>query len=88
MNNDIRRVIIARGSDIDIRKIAIKTGMISLRRAGLLNALRGVTSIDDVLSQTVADEGDIEQQAVPTPVATTPVPGPSTTTVQPVQPTP
>ncbi len=84
MNNDIRRVIIARGSDIDIRKIAIKTGMISLRRAGLLNALRGVTSIDDVLSQTVADEGDIEQQAEPTPAANTPVPGPSTTTVQPV----
>ena len=63
MNNDIRRVIIARGSDIDIRKIAIATGMISLRRAGLLNCMRGVTSVEDVISQTVADEGDGEQQA-------------------------
>ncbi len=62
MNNDIRRVIIARGSDIDIRKIAIATGMISLRRAGLLNCMRGVTSVEDVISQTVADEGDGEQQ--------------------------
>ena len=51
MNNDIRRVIIARGSDIDIRKIAIATGMIRLRRAGLLNCMRGVSSFEDVISQ-------------------------------------
>lgn len=63
MNNDIRRVIIARGSDIEIRKIAIATGMISLRRAGLMNAMRGVTSVEDVVSQTIADEGDTEAAA-------------------------
>ena len=78
MNNDIRRVIIARGSDIDIRKIAIATGMISLRRAGLLNCMRGVTSVEDVISQTVADEGDGEQQAAASNAA-----APSTTTEQP-----
>jgi type IV pilus assembly protein PilB len=71
MNNDIRRVIIARGSDIDIRKIAIATGMISLRRAGLLNCMRGVTSVEDVISQTVADEGDSEQQAAASAASTT-----------------
>ena len=85
MNNDIRRVIIARGSDIDIRKIAIKTGMISLRRAGLLNALRGVTSIDDVLAQTVADEGDIEQQGEASAPAAAPAATPSTTSEQAVK---
>ena len=79
MNNDIRRVIIARGSDIDIRKIAIATGMISLRRAGLLNCMRGVTSVEDVISQTVADEGDGEQQAEASNAAA----APSTTTEQP-----
>ena len=79
MNNDIRRVIIARGSDIDIRKIAIATGMISLRRAGLLNCMRGVTSVEDVISQTVADEGDGEQQAAASNAAA----APSTTTEQP-----
>ena len=79
MNNDIRRVIIARGSDIDIRKIAIATGMISLRRAGLLNCMRGVTSVEDVISQTVADEGDGEQQTA----ASNAAPSPSTTTEQP-----
>jgi type IV pilus assembly protein PilB len=56
MNNDIRRVIIARGSDLDIRKIAIQTGMISLRRAGLLNCLRGVTSVEEIIANTVVDE--------------------------------
>lgn len=80
MNNDIRRVIIARGSDIDIRKIAIRTGMISLRRAGLLNALRGVTSIDDVLAQTISDEGDAEAQTAPAATAApAAAPSPSTT---------
>jgi len=79
MNNDIRRVIIARGSDIDIRKIAIATGMISLRRAGLLNCMRGVTSVEDVISQTVADEGDGEQQTAASNAATEV----STTTEQP-----
>ena len=61
MNNDIRRVIIAGGSDIEIRKIALETGMISLRRAGLLNCLRGVTSIEDVIAQTVGDETAAEE---------------------------
>ena len=56
MNNDIRRVIIAGGSDIDIRKIALETGMISLRRAGVLNIMRGVTSIEEVVGSTVAEE--------------------------------
>jgi type IV pilus assembly protein PilB len=56
MNNDLRRVIISGGSDIDIRKIAIDTGMISLRRAGLLKVMRGVTSLDEVLRNTVGEE--------------------------------
>ena len=61
MNNDIRRVIIAGGGDIEIRKIALETGMISLRRAGLLNCMRGVTSIEDVIAQTVGDETAAEE---------------------------
>jgi type IV pilus assembly protein PilB len=60
MNNDIRRVIIAGGSDLEIRKIALQTGMISLRRAGLLNVMRGVTTIDEIISNTVTDESASE----------------------------
>ena len=41
---------------MDNRKIALETGMISLRRAGVLNIMRGVTSIEEVVGSTVAEE--------------------------------
>jgi type IV pilus assembly protein PilB len=56
MNNALRRIIISGGSDIEIRKVAIETGMISLRRAGLLNVMRGITTVDEIMRNTVADE--------------------------------
>jgi len=62
MNNELRKVIIAGGSDIDIRKSAIAGGMITLRRAGLLKAMRGVTSIDEVMRNTVGEEVAKEQK--------------------------
>ena len=64
MNDKIRKIIIAGGSDIDIRKVAIETGMISLRRAGLLNAMRGVTALDEVLRNTVGDESERNEEPV------------------------
>jgi type IV pilus assembly protein PilB len=65
MNDKIRKIIISGGSDIDIRKVAIETGMISLRRAGLLNVMRGITALDEVLRNTVGDEASKEEKAVP-----------------------
>ena len=56
MNDQLRKIIIGKGSDIEIRRVAIETGMITLRRAALLNAMRGVTTIEDAVRQTVADE--------------------------------
>ena len=82
MNNDIRRVIIARGSDIEIRKIAIQTGMISLRRAGLLNCLRGVTSTEEIISNTIVDETANEVKAAETSAEST-ASSPGTTQLQP-----
>ena len=58
MNNQIRKIIIAGGSDIEIRKVAIDTGMISLRRAALLNVMRGMTSLDEAITNTVGDESE------------------------------
>jgi len=58
MNDAIRRCIIAGGTAIEIRKKAIDTGMITLRRCGLLNAMRGVTSVDEVMRHTVGEEMD------------------------------
>jgi type IV pilus assembly protein PilB len=58
MNDHLRKVIIGGGSDIEIRKMALETGMISLRRAGLLNAMRGITTVEEVLRNTVGDESE------------------------------
>jgi type IV pilus assembly protein PilB len=58
MTNDIRQIIINGGSNIDIRNAGINNGMVTLRRAGLMNASRGMTSIDEVLRVSVVDENE------------------------------
>ena len=58
MNDEIRKMIIAGGSAIEIRKTAIQTGMITLRRAGLMNAMRGITTVDEVMRHTVGEEAE------------------------------
>lgn len=56
MNDALRRIIVAGGGDIEIRKVAVETGMITLRRAGLLNVMRGGSTVDEILRNTVGDE--------------------------------
>ena len=56
MNDDLRKTIIRGGTAIEIRNKAIDTGMITLRRCGLLNAMRGVTTIEEVIRETLAIE--------------------------------
>jgi type IV pilus assembly protein PilB len=63
MNDELRKVIIAGGSSIEVRKTAIRTGMITLRRAGLLNAMRGVTSLEEVMRHTVGE--DVGKEELP-----------------------
>ncbi len=60
MNDDLRRTIIGGGTAIEIRKKAVETGMITLRRCGLLNAMRGVTTVEEVMRHTVGE--DIDRQ--------------------------
>lgn len=55
LNEDLRRVIIEGGSAIDIKTKSMQQEMISLRRCGLLNAMRGVTTVEEVLQTTVGD---------------------------------
>jgi len=50
MNNEIRRSILKRDSAMDIENIAIKTGMITLEQAGIIKALQGETTIEEVYS--------------------------------------
>jgi len=48
MNNEIRRLIVARASTIDIEKAALKNGMVNLEQAGIIKALKGETTLDEV----------------------------------------
>jgi len=51
----IKRLILERNSEAQIRSAAVEEGMISLRRCGILNALRGRTSLEEVLRMTAED---------------------------------
>ena len=55
ISGDIARLIIQGKSAMDIKVKALEEGMITLRRVGLLNAMRGRTSIEEILSITMPD---------------------------------
>jgi type IV pilus assembly protein PilB len=55
LTDNIKRAIIEGKSSLEIRDEALKEGMMSLRVCGLLNVLRGNTSIAEVLGVTIAD---------------------------------
>ncbi len=51
----IKRLVIEGKSAADIKELALEEGMYSLRRVGLLNAIRGVTSMEEVMRITLDD---------------------------------
>jgi type IV pilus assembly protein PilB len=55
MTDPIKRTIIDGKSALEIKDVALEEGMISLRRAGLNNAIRGRTSIEEVLRCSMGD---------------------------------
>jgi type IV pilus assembly protein PilB len=54
IDDDIRDLILAGGTAIDIKKKAIENGMITLRRSGLVKIKDGVTTVEEVVRETVA----------------------------------
>ncbi|MBI4566700.1 MAG: Flp pilus assembly complex ATPase component TadA [Planctomycetes bacterium] len=55
INDDIRRLVIEGRSSMDMKRCAFEHGMLTLRRTGLLNAMRGRTTLEEVLRMTMAD---------------------------------
>jgi type IV pilus assembly protein PilB len=55
LDAQIKRMVVERRSVHEIKAEALKQGMLTLRRVGLLNAMRGKTSIEEVLRVTMAD---------------------------------
>jgi len=55
-DDQIRKMIVNGGSAIELKEYAVKKrGMLSLRRCGLVNAMRGRTSIEEILNITMGD---------------------------------
>ena len=53
VSDTIKDLILSGATALDLREQAIKEGMITLRRSGLIKIRDGVTSIEEVLRETV-----------------------------------
>ncbi|HEX7422117.1 MAG TPA: type IV-A pilus assembly ATPase PilB [Thermoanaerobaculia bacterium] len=53
IDDDLRDMILAGGTAIDIKRKAAENGMISLRRSGLIKIKDGITTIEEVVRETV-----------------------------------
>ena len=56
LEQELKSMVVRRASAVEIKTEAIKLGMITLRRVGLLNAARGRTSLEEVLRTTLGDD--------------------------------
>ncbi len=54
IDDDIRDLILSGGTAVDIKKKAIENGMITLRRSGLVKIKEGITTVEEVVRETVA----------------------------------
>jgi type IV pilus assembly protein PilB len=54
VTDEIRELILIGASSLELRKKAIDDGMITLRESGLHKVRNGVTTIEEVLRETVA----------------------------------
>jgi len=55
MTETVKRLIIEGKSPIEIKRAALEDGMLTLRRCGILNAVRGKTSLEEILRVTMGD---------------------------------
>lgn len=58
INDDIRDIIVGNGSVDDMRNLSRSQGMTTLRESGLKLIFDGVTTIDEVVRETIMEEGD------------------------------
>jgi type IV pilus assembly protein PilB len=55
VTNEIKDHILAKSQPKDVKEVALRNGMVSLRMSGLAKVKDGVTSIEEVLRETVRD---------------------------------
>ena len=52
ITEEMQRVIMNNGTEVDIMNMAYQEGMVDLRRSGLLKAMQGLTSLEEVIAHT------------------------------------
>ena len=52
ITEEMQRVIMNNGTEVDIMNMAYKEGMVDLRRTGLLKVMQGLTSLEEVIAHT------------------------------------
>ncbi len=55
LDQELKRMIVEEKSAADLQNEGLRQGMLTLRRVGLLNAMRGTTSLEEVLRVTMGD---------------------------------
>ncbi|MCK4496125.1 MAG: Flp pilus assembly complex ATPase component TadA, partial [Candidatus Aminicenantes bacterium] len=55
VTDDIKDIILSRAHSKEIKKKAVENGMLTLRRSGLIKIKDGITSIEEVLRETIKD---------------------------------
>lgn len=55
INDEIRELILNKAQSREIKNKAIEQGMITLRRSGLIKIKKGITSVEEVLRDTIKD---------------------------------
>lgn len=56
MNDTLREMIMQRKSTTELRRESVKNGMRTLRDSGLMAILEGVTTLDEVVKETIIEE--------------------------------
>lgn len=93
MNNRLRRLILSGASSMEIERAATETGMVGLEQAGILKALKGETSLEEVYSaarESETAEEELQRDAVKSaapaaaPVSTAPASVPAVIPASPV----
>lgn len=52
ISEELQRIIMTNGNEVDISHQALKEGLVDLRHAGLLKVMAGITTLDEILAST------------------------------------
>ncbi len=60
ITDDIKKLILRKAQSSEIKRKAKEKGMITLRQSGLIKIKEGMTSIEEVLRETIKD-GEVQE---------------------------